>query len=107
MPKGLPKYVKAEHRRGRVYWYFRRRGFERTRLPGLPFSPEFMETYYAALAGMPLEVGASRTIPGTVNAVVAAFYKSHKFTKTRPSPRRPTATSWRPSAPATATSASP
>jgi integrase len=83
MPKGLPKYVKAEHRRGRVYWYFRRRGFDRMRLPGLPYSPEFMQAYYAALAGEPLEVGASRTIPGTVNAVVAAFYKSHKFTKNK------------------------
>jgi integrase len=80
---GLPKYVKPERRHGRTYWYFRRRGFKRERLPGLPYSPEFMQVYYAALAGEPLEIGTSRTTPGTVNAVVAAFYKSHKFTKNR------------------------
>jgi integrase len=53
-------------------------------LPGLPGSAAFMEAYQAALDGAPkIEIGASRTIPGTVNAAIAAFYKSHKFTKNK------------------------
>jgi hypothetical protein len=101
------KYVNVVRKNGgRIYHYFRRPGFARVPLPGLPGSAEFMEAYQAALAGAPkLEIGASRTIPGTVNAAIAAFYKSHKFTK--PSPRRPIGTSSRRSAPRTVTSASP
>ena len=41
----LPKYVQAwvDDRDGRAYYYFRRRGFARVRLPGLPWSPSFMQ----------------------------------------------------------------
>jgi integrase len=34
---------------GLAYHYFRRRGFPRVRLPGLPWSPEFMAAYQRAL----------------------------------------------------------
>jgi integrase len=62
-------------RHGRVRHYFRRRGFKRVPLPGLPGSDEFMKAYRAALSGEPepIEIGASRTIEGTVNALVAAY----------------------------------
>jgi hypothetical protein len=52
--------------------YFRRSGFtKRAPLPGLPWRPEFMEADEAALAETPrLEIGASRTVAETVNAVV-------------------------------------
>jgi hypothetical protein len=47
----LPKYVQAfVDRDGRAYHYFRRRGSERVPLPGLPWSPEFMAAYEAAMA---------------------------------------------------------
>jgi integrase len=40
-------------------------------LPGLPWSPQFMEAYQAALEAAPrLEIGASRTMPGTVNNAI-------------------------------------
>jgi integrase len=47
----LPKYVQAfvDRRDGRPYFYFRRRGSARVRLPGLPWSPEFMAAYQRAL----------------------------------------------------------
>jgi integrase len=79
------KYVEADPKNGEVYFYFRRRG-KRTRLPGAYNSPEFLETYWALRNGnTPApEIGASRTIPGTVNAAVVAFYRHHTFTKNRP-----------------------
>jgi integrase len=45
------------------------------RLPGLPGSVEFMEAYQAALTGEPpqVQLGASRTLPGTVNALVVGY----------------------------------
>jgi integrase len=63
-------------RHGRVRHYFRRRGFKRVPLPGLPGSDEFMAAYRAALGAETaprIEIGASRTIAGTVNALVAAY----------------------------------
>ena len=57
--------------------YFRRLGYKRVTLPGLPGSTQFMEAYQAALAGQTAprhDIGASRTVPGTINALVVAYY---------------------------------
>jgi hypothetical protein len=43
------------------YHYFRRAGFPRVRLPGLPFSPEFMAAYQEAMALAPAPIGTSRS----------------------------------------------
>ena len=49
-------------------------------LPGLPWSPAFMEVYEAALANSgAVVVGASRTMAGTLNAAVVAYYQSAAF----------------------------
>jgi hypothetical protein len=49
-----PKYVQGFiDRHGKARFYFRRAGFEAVRLPGLPWSPEFMAAYEAALTGQP------------------------------------------------------
>lgn len=67
--------------------YFRRPGFVRVTLPGLPGSTEFMEAYQAALAGQTAprhQIGASRTVPGTVNALVVAYYNSAGFRSLAP-----------------------
>lgn len=71
-------------RHGKVRRYFRRPGFKQVPLPGRPGSEEFTRAYEAALAGAPEPIGADRTIPGTVNAAIIAFYKSHTFTKNKP-----------------------
>ena len=44
------KYVQefADRKTGSVFRYFRRPGFPRVRLPGLPGSAEFMEAYLRA-----------------------------------------------------------
>ena len=57
----------------------RRRGRPRVRLPGLPWSPSFMAAYEAALAGPRTAIGAGRIKPGSVSAVVAAYFDSQQF----------------------------
>lgn len=47
-----PKYCQVfEDRHGKVRWYYRRRIFPRTQLPGLPWTPSFMAAYEAAEKG--------------------------------------------------------
>jgi hypothetical protein len=40
-------------RHGKARFYFRRPGFKVIPLPGLPWSPQFMAVYEAALGGQP------------------------------------------------------
>ena len=65
----------------RAHHYFRRAGFPRSRLPGLPGSPEFNRAYEAALGSVPDPVGASRSKPGSVASVIAAYFASPAFRK--------------------------
>jgi hypothetical protein len=75
-----PKFVQGFlDRHGKPRWYLRRPGFKRVPLPGLPWSPEFMAAYEAALAETPMEIGARRTVAGTVNAVVVGYFGSAAF----------------------------
>jgi integrase len=77
----LPKYVDAwvDRRDGHAYYYLRRRGFPRVRLPGLPWSPSFMAAYEKALSGPRTAVDAGRIKPGSVAAVVAEYFDSQQF----------------------------
>jgi integrase len=84
-------YVNKVHKNGRTYFYFRRAGSKRMPLPGLPGSAEFMDAYAAALNSEPehrLDIGASRTVPGTINALITTFYTSDAFTKNKPVTRQ-------------------
>ena len=68
----LPKYVHGWIENGRPRFYFRRRGFKHVKLPGLPYSPEFMRAYEAALAGAPrLLVAPTRAATGSVSHTVS------------------------------------
>ena len=77
----LPDVNAFRDRHGKLRHVFRRRGFKKFPLPGLPGSDEFMSAYRAALAGVEikLEIGAGRTMPGTVNAAVVGYYTSTTF----------------------------
>lgn len=68
-------------RHGRIRRYFRRPGFKRLPLPGLPGSPEFNAAYEAALVDSPApkQIGSGRTMPGTVNALIVSYYASTAF----------------------------
>jgi integrase len=72
-------------RHGVLRHYFRRRGMKTgIRLHGLPGSEQFMAAYAQALAGLPdvdkPEIGAKRTLPGTINALVVSYYRSVGWT---------------------------
>jgi integrase len=72
-------------------YYFRRPGFQRVPLPGLPGSAEFMAAYQAALDGQALPrpmIGASRTKAGSIGALVTAYYGSPQFLTLKPSSQR-------------------
>jgi integrase len=74
------KYVQAwiDHD-GRVHRYFRRPGYPRVRLPGLPGSAEFNRAYEAALEGPHLPIGGKRSRPGSLSAAIAGYYTSLEF----------------------------
>jgi integrase len=76
------KFVQAwVDQEGRVYHYFRRPGYPRVRLPGLPGSAEFNRAYEAALDGPALPIGAAkRSKPGSVSMAIAAYYGANEFT---------------------------
>jgi integrase len=82
----LPPYIHAfTDRHGRPRFYFRRAGFKKIPLPGLPWSPAFMEAYETALAGQPQQIGSARTKPGTVRALAVSYFNSPDFRSLRPS----------------------
>jgi hypothetical protein len=77
-----PKYTHGyidQHDKPR--FYLRRPGHKKIPLPGLPWSPEFMEAREAALRGDwgTAEIGAKRTIAGTVNAALVSYYQASAF----------------------------
>ena len=81
MRRRFPKYCHpwVDQKTGLAYCYFRRRGYPLVRLPGLPWSPQFMAAYEAALAGPRTAIGAGRIKPGSVSAVVAEYFDSQAF----------------------------
>jgi integrase len=74
----LPRFVNAFTAKGRRYYYFRRPDMKPIRLPDFG-TPEFEIAYQKALRADAPEIGAGRTLPGTVNAAVVSYYKSLTF----------------------------
>jgi hypothetical protein len=66
-------------RHGKLRRYFRRRGFKKIVLPGLPGSSEFNAAYEQALAGLCKQIGVDRAKPGTVNAAIVGYYTCLAF----------------------------
>ena len=84
-----PKYVHGFiDRHGKPRFYFRKAGFKKMPLPGLPWSPAFMEAYEMAIGGAALDIGARRTHPGTINALVVTYFKSAKWEQLSPDTKR-------------------
>jgi integrase len=81
MAKIRLRFVQGFVSNGRSYYYFRKPGCARLKLPGLPGSEAFMAAYQAALAAgaPPVDIGAERTTPGTIAALVAAYIGSDVF----------------------------
>ena len=76
-------------RHGKPRRYFRRPGFKRVRLPGLPGSQVFMDAYQSALdGGARIEIGATRSVAGTVGALVSAYLSGIGFNNLAPETQR-------------------
>lgn len=72
-------------RHGTTRNYFRREG-QRVALPGLPGSAEFMAAYQAALDGAAQpKKDTPSSPPGSMSALIAAFYRSADFVQLRDS----------------------
>lgn len=78
LPPNVHGYI---NRHGRAVFYYRVPGAKKVRLRGHPGSDEFMRAYDLAKAGErpKVELGASRTKPGTVNAALVSYYGSSAF----------------------------
>lgn len=84
MFRGKYRHLKAwvHPKTGKVYVRFVRKGYPSVQLHGTMGSPEFDAAYHAALNGVPFAVapiGASRSRPGSVNAVVALYLQHESF----------------------------
>jgi hypothetical protein len=75
------RFVQGFIAHGRAYYYFRKPGCARVKLPGLPGSEQFMAAYQAALVAdaPPTDIGAKRNATGSVAALVAAYAASSTF----------------------------
>jgi hypothetical protein len=73
----MPPYVKRwyDKRTGKWYLQFRRRGYKLVPLPQPIGSDAFWIAYNAALKGK-VEIGANRSIAGSVSAALAGYYSS-------------------------------
>lgn len=83
MKRKHPQYTHGYvDQHGRPRFYLRRAGFKKVALPGLPWSPEFMAARELALndSSSKIELGAKRTVAGTVNAGLVSYYQSASFT---------------------------
>jgi integrase len=94
MPEGLDvstiklKYIKSyEDRTGKMRHYFNKRGCDRTPLPGLPGSREFMAAYQQCLDTMPTPAErpkASRVEKGSMSDLIVRYYNSASFRNLAP-----------------------
>jgi hypothetical protein len=84
-----PKFVQGFiDRHGRPRFYFRRAGFKTVQLPGLPWSPEFMQAYEAAIAGQPVAIGVERVLPGSMHALAISYYNSADYLRMKANSQR-------------------
>ena len=102
----LPKYTQAwVDGEGRPHHYFRRPGFPRVPLKGLPWSPQFMTDYEAAMQTQPLhDFGAKRTKPGSLMLLSSPITHHWSFVRWGRAPRKCAVPSWSASAVSMATS---
>jgi integrase len=89
-PRPRPyRYVQRMRDRYGVWrHYLRRPGFKRVALAGLYGTEEFAESYRLAMGGSvavaPREIGAARTVPGSLNHLITAYKTSNHWTAAPP-----------------------
>jgi integrase len=89
LANGLKYLHSYRDRHGKLRHAFRRPGFKTVPLHGAPGSVELMQAYTNALAAASaapqVEIGASRSKPGSVAAAVALYFSSMAFGSLAPS----------------------
>jgi site-specific recombinase XerD len=83
-----PKYVQEfKDRYGKVRCYLRRPGHKAVPLPGVPWTPEFMAAYEAAMKGehYSKQVAEREATAGTMRALTLHYLASEPFKQLRPS----------------------
>ena len=85
----FPGATAYSDRHGRRRWRFRKGAFSRE-LGGAYGSDEFVRRYEAAVAGQrpPQGVGSDRTRPGTIDALIASWYRSPAYLDLKDSTRQ-------------------
>jgi len=79
---GFPYVSAFRDRHGKLRYRYRRAGRRAVYLHGVPGSLEFAAEYEAAVGGhMAKPIGASRTQPGTINALAVAIYGSAEWSQ--------------------------
>ena len=82
-------YVQAmTDRHGQQRHYFRRPGYPRATLPGLPGTTEFMAAYARAMGQAAPEIGGAATVKGSFSDLIVRYYLSAGFRQLRPSTQR-------------------
>lgn len=87
------KHVQVvKDRYGREHFYFRQPGLPRVALKGSPGSPEFIAAYQAAKVAAPLPPKEKPLAggPGSIQTLVAEYYRSPRFLKTKASSQKTT-----------------
>ncbi len=82
MPRKQPfPYIERDPKGGETYYYLRRPGFPRVRIPGPYGGLEFRRAYDEALMqrAPSSPIGATRTVPGSMSALIVSFYRSARF----------------------------
>jgi integrase len=88
MPRPRKPYLQKETtRHGKIVWYFRRPGEQRTRLPGAFGSREFNAAYDAAFAGT-VAAPKPSTPQSSLRWLVERYYASGRYDQMRPNTQR-------------------
>lgn len=77
--RNYPGASKFRDRHGKWRWRARAKGKATLMLPGDYGSHEFVEAWNAWSNGTPVDIGARRTVPGSISALIAAYYQSADF----------------------------
>ena len=75
----FPGASKFLDRHGKWRWRARQKGQPTVMLPGEYGSPGFVEVWSAWASGKPTDIGARRTAPGSISALIAAYYQSTDY----------------------------
>ena len=86
----IPHVQSFKDRHGKARYYYRRKGFARVKLPGLPGSAEFMKAYAEAGRSITgLDAGKHSSVkPRSINALIIEYYRSEGFLALEPATQR-------------------